>query len=164
MMDKNGKLFGKISIVDALAVFAVIIVALGIYVRFFGGPSKTVVQSSKFMYTALVKSIRASNVEALEKSIGGSVWLDEKITADLGRLVSVEKMPATTFAETADGMVVKSPVPDRYDAVITVEINGKVNENGYFSQSLEHISAGAQYNFKTKWSAVVGVIQKVWQE
>ena len=163
-MNKNGKLFGKISIVDALVVIAVIIVAAGVYVRFFGGPTKTVVQSSTFKYTALVRKVRESNVDALKKSIGGNTSLDEKITGDMGTLLSVEEFPATEFLKMADGSTAAATVPDRYDVLLTFEINGKVNEDGYFSSSLDHISAGVQYNLKTKWSTVTAIAQRVWQD
>jgi hypothetical protein len=90
MIDKNGKLFGKISIVDLAVIAAVVILLAGIYVRFLGGPTKTVVQSSDFYYTLEVKNIRESNLRGLEKSLNGRFYLNEKITSEMGVLINIE--------------------------------------------------------------------------
>lgn len=163
MIDANGKLFGKISIVDLIVVLAVLIAMGGIYVRFYGGPTKTVVQNSTFYYTMSVKNIRASNRDALLKSIGGNFYLNEKITGDMGKLIDAETLPADTSLEKVTGEIITAKIPERYDMILTFEMNGKVNDRGYFSPSLEDISAGIAYNIKGKYSAVTGTIQSVSQ-
>ena len=164
MIDKNGKLFGKVSIVDLAAILAVLIAAAGIYVRFFGGPSKTVVQSSKFYYTVNVQNIRGENMEGLKKCVGGNFYLNEKITSEMGKLISADESPGTVDIEMSDGTLIVAEVPNRYNVLLTLEMTGKVNDVGYFSPSLERISAGVAYNLKGKWSAVNGIVQDVWEE
>lgn len=162
-MDKNGKIFGKISIVDLAVIIAVVIAFAGVYVRFFGGPTKTVVENSRFYYSLEVKNIRESNLNGLEKSLNGNFYLNEKISGEMGRLIDIETSPSVNIIEKASGEVVSARVPDRYDAVLTFEMTGRVNDRGYFSPSLDHISAGIYYNIKGKWSAVTGKILSVWE-
>lgn len=163
MIDSNGKLFGKVSIVDIFVVLAVIIAAGGIYVRFYGGPSKTIVQNSKFYYVIDVNNIRESNKDALIKNINGNFYLNEKITGEMGKLIKVDDGVAIAPVECADGNILMSEIPDRYNLKLTFEMVGKVNEKGYFSPSLEDISAGISYNIKGKYSEVSGTILEVWQ-
>ena len=163
MIDKNGRIFGKISIVDLTVLVAVIILIAGIYVRFFGGPTKTVVQSSDFYYVLEVKNIRESNLHGLEKSLNGRFYLNEKITSEMGTLVDIQSSTAVSTMETADGKIVTTKVPERFDALLTFKLTGRINDRGYFTPSLNHISAGVQYNIKGKYSAVTGNILEVWE-
>ncbi len=163
MIDKNGKLFGKVSIVDLVVVIAVLIAAAGIYVRFFSVPDRTSASDTKFHYTLLAKSIRENSADALEKSIGQPFQLFENGTGDMGKLIRVEKTAAQSMIELSDGSVAAAEIPERCDVLLTFEITGKVSEKGYFSSALEDVSAGVFYNIKGKWCAVYGKVQKVWQ-
>ncbi|MCK9478144.1 MAG: DUF4330 domain-containing protein [Firmicutes bacterium] len=160
----NKKPFGKFNVIDLAVVIAILIIAAGVYVRFFGSPTKTVVQSTDFFYTFEVKSIRESNLIGLEKSINGKIYLNEKITSDMGTLLKVESKPAVDLLETADGKQVLVNIPERFDAVLTIKLNGRINESGFFTPTLKHISAGIEYNIKSKWSAVFGKVLRVRQE
>ena len=72
MLTRDGKLFGRISVIDLLAILAVIVLIFGIRMRFSdtgevpsaaGEPTECVVE---------VKNIRQYNVDALKK--GGQVY------------------------------------------------------------------------------------------
>lgn len=162
MIDSNGKIFGKVSVVDIAILLAVVIAVAGVYVRFFGRTTDTTVAGTDFYYTFLVENIRESNLEGLKKSVGSRFSLNEKITGDMGTLLEIKESTAIAEIVKNDGTVVRTEIDGRYDAVLTFKINGKYNENGYFSSSLEDISAGVTYSIISKWSAVGGEIQKVW--
>lgn len=163
MMDSKGKLFGKINIVDLIVILAVIIMAVGVYVRFFGGPTKTVVEDSTFYYSFKVKGIRGTALEAMKKNISGNFMLDEKVTGEMGKLIKVEEGTAYSEIKKNNGEIVYVEVPDRYDVVLTFEMRGKVNERGYFSPSLEDISSGINYNIIGKYVSVYGTVLSVWE-
>ncbi|OQB13248.1 MAG: hypothetical protein BWY15_01878 [Firmicutes bacterium ADurb.Bin193] len=164
MIDSNGRIFGKINIVDLIVIIAVIIALAGVYIRFFGGPAKTIAVDTRFYYTFKVSSIRESNLEALKKSIGKKFFLNERISGEMGRLLSVEASNAESVIEMANGELKKAGIPDRYDAILTFEMTGRVNDRGFFSPSLEDISAGIIYNIKGKYNALTGNVLRVWQE
>ncbi|NLB80243.1 MAG: DUF4330 family protein [Clostridiaceae bacterium] len=160
---KNIKIFKKLNIIDLIAIIAVIIMATGVYVRFFGSPTKTVVQNTEFHYTFEVKNIREENLKGLKKSLNGNFYLNEKITGEMGSLIKIESRPATQALETADGNIVMAEIPERFDADLTFKITGKVNDRGYFTPTLQHISAGVEYKLKCKWSAIYGSVTNVWE-
>jgi hypothetical protein len=54
-------------------------------------------------------------------------------------------------------------IPERFDADLTFKITGKVNDRGYFTPTLQHISAGVEYKLKCKWSAIYGSVTNVWE-
>ena len=69
IINKDGKLFGKISIIDIAVVLIVVVLIAGIYVRFSGKAATNVVtDSQKVECTFLVKNVRMYTVEALQKS------------------------------------------------------------------------------------------------
>lgn len=160
MAEKNK--FWRPNIIDVAALIAVIIMAAGVYVRFFGAPTKTVVQSKDFFYVLEVKNIRQSNLDGLGKSIDGKFYLNEKITSEMGTLIKLESHPAVELMETADGSLILTEIPERFDAALTFKLTGRINDSGFFTPTLKHISAGVEYNVKCKWSAVFGKVLKVW--
>ena len=58
IIDKNGRLFGKISIVDIIVIVAAVLVFAGVYVRFSGNQGKAVVQNDTFYYTMEIENVR----------------------------------------------------------------------------------------------------------
>jgi len=163
IIDSNGKLFGKISIVDIAVILVIIIAIAGIYFKFFVKTNKTVVSNTDFYYSVEVKNIRPSSAEALEKSRGLTVFLNEKISSEMGQLVDLKITPAVDTIEKVNGELVDAPIPDKFDAIVTIKINGKVNAKGYYTEQLKEINAGAAYNLKTKWATFFGNAVKVWQ-
>ena len=125
-MNKDGKIKGKFNIIDILAIVLVLVVIVGIIWRF-GSSVTTAVQSdSEFTYVVKVEGVRDYTIKALEK--GGRVT-DKNSTMDLGEIVDVAVMPATTVSETADGNVISTELPGRYSAMITIKTYGKESDN-----------------------------------
>lgn len=163
IMDSNGKLFGKISIVDIAVILVIIIAIAGIYFKFFVKTNKTVVSNSDFYYSVEVKNIRPVSAEALEKSKNLTVFLNEKISGEMGEIVDLKITPAVDTIEKENGELVEAVIPEKFDAIVTIKVNGKVNTKGYYTEQLKEISAGASYNLKTKWATISGNAIKVWQ-
>ena len=67
VMDKNGKLGGKISIIDVMAIVLVVLVAAGIGVRYKSRITGSVKSHETFEYVIRVSSIRDYTVNALKK-------------------------------------------------------------------------------------------------
>jgi len=161
-MDKNGKLFGKISFIDILIVLAVIICAAGVYVRFIAQPDKVQVQTQSFTYKVLVRDIRDVTVEGLEQSIGTTFILNEKGRSDIiGTLVDVEtKQYAEPFIKN-DSTVVMAEKPLKYEALLTLELDGVVNDSGYYTTDLKSICVGANLSLMNKYISTSGRITEI---
>ena len=163
IMDSNGKLFGKISIVDIAVILVIIIAIAGIYFKFFVKTNKTVVSNSDFYYCVEVKNIRPATAEALEKSRGLTLFLNEKISGEMGTLADLKFTPAVDNLEMENGEIVEAAIPEKFDAIVTIKVSGKINNKGYFTGQLKEINTGATYNLKSKWATIVGTATKVWQ-
>ena len=66
-MDKNGKIGGKVSIIDILVVVLVVAVIVGIVARYGSSVTGAVKSNKQFEYVLKVESVRQYTVDALEK-------------------------------------------------------------------------------------------------
>ncbi len=161
MINKEGKLFGKISIIDIVAVLAILAAAFGVYTRFFVGNERVETASSQIEYTMKVAEVRQGTVDAL-KNFGGPIY-DDTTKEYLGEIVDVTYKDAIKGVELLNGDKKESTVPDRFDAIITVRVDGKINQSGFYTNNNQDISAGASKLFNAKAVTTTGTILDVYE-
>jgi hypothetical protein len=161
MINKEGKLFGKISIIDILVVLAIAIAAFGVYSRFFAGSEKIETASSHIEYKMAVKEVRIGTAEAL-KTYGGPVF-DFETKEYLGDIVDVTYTEAKKGVELANGKMKEVVVPERYDAVVTVRVDGNINNSGYYTANNQPLAAGSSPVFYSKAAKTTGTILDVYE-
>lgn len=157
-MTKDGKIKGKFNIIDIFAIVLVLVVIAGIVWRF-GSSVTTAVQSdSEFMYTVRVEGVRDYTVKALEK--GGKIT-DKNSTMDLGEIVDVEVSPSFVTRERADGTIVKSNMPERYNVLVEIRTYGKESDNSYIAADSNELSVGRMTEIISKYVHTSGKIMSV---
>lgn len=157
-MDKNGKIGGKISIIDILAVILIIVVIAGIWARY-GSKITTAVRSSEtFEYTLRVENVRKYTIDALEKR--GRVT-DKKSEKNLGEIVDVRYEQATQQSTTANGQVVMPAVPDRYTCFVTIQAVGRESDDNYILDDSTELSVGRTIDLYSKYVKTSGTIESV---
>ena len=157
-MNKDGKINGKFNIIDILAIVLVLVVIVGIVWRFGSSVTTAVKSDSEFTYVVKVEGVRDYTIKALEK--GGRVT-DKNSTMDLGEIVDVAVMPATTISETATGNVISTELPGRYSAMITIKTYGKESDNSYIAADSNELSVGRTTNIFSKYVHTSGIIMSV---
>ncbi|MBQ2932622.1 MAG: DUF4330 domain-containing protein [Clostridia bacterium] len=161
MLSKDGKMFGKISIIDIAVVLAIVVAAFGVYTRFFVGNEKVETASSHIEYTMRVSEVRQGTVDALKDFMGP---VNDFTTKEyMGEIVKVEFEEAVDAGETASGQLRESVVPERYDAVLTVRVDGKINSSGYYNANNQAIASGGTLIFNSKAAKTTGVIEEVYE-
>ena len=153
---KNGKLFGKISIIDIIAVVCIVVIAFGLYAKF-TSKSDAVTSSEKtdieFVYK--VKSVRDYTVEGFEK---GGPFFDKETKEYMGDITGVRSEPAVTEISMVDGTYKQVEVPDKFDVYVTVRVTGKYNSLGYYTNDNKFIGAGSTVNAWSKYTTTGGEI------
>ena len=164
IIDSKGKLFGKISIIDIIAIIIIIGVVAGVYLKFFGKSSEALADDCEFYYTMKVEAVRQNNIEAMKKSVSTEFELaDDKIFSEMGTLTEVKSESAKSIINKADGNPVMAEIPDKYDAYLTFKVNGKSTDEAYYTPQLREISVGSVYGIKSKYCQFNGYIQKIWE-
>ena len=157
-MDKNGKIKGKVSIIDILVVLLIIAVIAGIPARY-GSKVTTAVKSDKqFEYVLRVENVREYTVNALKKM--GKVT-DKKSEKELGDVVDVQVENATQQSITASGEVKNPETPGRYTCFVTIRATGKESDDNYILHDSTELSVGRNIDLYTKYVKTSGDIKSV---
>ena len=61
----------------------------------------------------------------------------------------------------ADGTVARLEIPEEYDVYITVEVDGKSNDTGFYTQGNKFLAAGSTYTINTKY-AVCSCVSRIY--
>ncbi len=161
MINKEGKLFGKISIIDIFVVLAIAVAVFGIYTRFFVGNEKVETASSRIEYKMKIQEVRIGTVEALE-DYQGPIY-DSTTKEYLGDIVAVEYTDAQKAVETINGRMRKTTVPGKYDVVVTVRTQGNINSSGYYTSTNLTLATGSTFIFTSKAAKTTGRILEVYE-
>ncbi len=158
IMDKKGKLFGKVSIVD---IIVLLIIFIGIVGLLF---TKSRIESKKYMadgsgmmvgqtaqYDKMIIKLKVSNVRDITRDaivIGDEVYTATGDTL-LGKITDVYSEPATVNVDAKDGKMYTAEVPERYDVTIVVEGSGRKLTDGYYVDSNTRLYYGKSIEIKT---------------
>lgn len=151
MIDKEGKLFGKINIIDLLFLIILVVAVVGGASRFKESPI-SVESTSKGVMTFLVDNVRMPTAENITE--GQEIYSSDKGTY-LGKIIRKTVNPYEDVVEY-EGQWVKAPVPDKYSIYLDVEVDIKDSDKSYAVGS-EEIRVGNDYRVKTKTSAFTGI-------
>lgn len=118
IIDKKGKLFGKINIIDFL-ILVVLVVAIGVVgVRFLKPDAKGTETLRIKYYIEEVDSWVAEKIQV------GSALYDGTNDIPIGTVTAVETAAPRTWGVTADGQYVLSPREGYCSLTITSEVEG----------------------------------------
>ena len=146
-MDKNGKIGGKISIIDIGVIVLIIAAAIGLVIRFTSGTTTAVTSNETFRYVVKVNAVREYTVKALQK---GGITTDKKAEKVLGEIKDVEVGDAKMQSTTAEGKIEWSNLPDKYTCQVTIEAEGRESEDGYILDDTTELSVGRSVDIITK--------------
>lgn len=145
-IDEKGRLFGKINLIDLLVILLVLAVLLAVLWKTVGkrASENAAAQSIRAEYTVLCaetpKEICAyAENQVGEKLLNNAVFLDATITGCVAEPVDAED-------------------PDKgYNLYITIDAQA-TTQNNVFKVSSQEIRVGYEYNVKTPYFELPGVI------
>ncbi len=158
ILDKNGKIGGKFSIIDAGVILIILIVAAGIFVRFSSGITTAVKSDKEFEYQVEVTGVRQYTIDALNKK--GKIT-DKKSEMDLGEITNVEMIPTRFQSVTASGEIITTDLPDRYTCIVTIRASGKESDDSYIMDDSTELSVGRDVDIYSKYVKTSGEIISV---
>ncbi len=156
LITKEGMIFEKVNIIDVVIVLAVIaVVFLGaMKIRDDKGPA-FVADKTEFEVDILLRSMY-DGFQA-EINVGDKLY-DAKSGAYLGEIIKKDVAPAVREVEAADGSVVLSDVPNRWDIRFTIDGQGIYNANSGLNIGGEVRYVGLFFRMRTPTFLVDGVI------
>lgn len=161
IVNEQGKLFGKISIVDIAVVVCILLFAAAICVRFVL-PSKSNTNYGEYTYAATVKNVRIESVTAIKNDVG-KMWYDEKGNA-VGKLISAEEKPYITDITKTDGTVVLAEMPEKYTVEMVFEATALKGKSSVLLGGKREVSNGSNLLANSESIAVTYTISDITQK
>lgn len=161
IIDKKGKLFGKISVVDIAVLLVIVIGVVGLAL------TKKTLDQKKYMtdganmlvksdagYDKMTVKLTAFGVRDLTRDaivVGDDVYIiaSKDESTYLGKIADVYSKPATRNVDANDGTVYNAQIPDRYDVTIVVEGTGRKMDSGYYVDANTRLYYGKEVEIKT---------------
>ncbi len=158
MINRDGKLFGKVSIIDIVVIALVIVLALGVYKMFADDSSAVVTSSEKVECTFIIKNVRSYTADALAKK--GSLY--DKVSKEyVGEITDVKVDDGLYQINMADGSFKQVVPEDRYNVYVTVEFDGKASDNGYYTAANKYLGAGTSLGITTKYAECESTVYSI---
>lgn len=158
ILDRKGKIGGKVSIIDIAVILIIIVVAVGVGMRYGSRITSAVKSEAQFEYKIKVENVRSYTVDALKKM--GAVT-DKKSEKNMGEIINVEVEPATVESVTANGEVIYAERPGYYTCTVTVNAHGKESDENYILEDTTELSVGRTVDFYSKYIKTSGLITSV---
>jgi hypothetical protein len=158
LVDKNGRLFGKISVVDLLILVVVIIMAAAWVIRSNGNEAAPATASTQTVsYEMMIREIRQNSLNLLH--VGDTLWDDHGV--NLGVITAIASEPATGTAATVDGTFRESSVAERLNVTVSVSAQCSAADGHYFAERRTELAVGAIYIITTKYNKTEGRISAI---
>ena len=156
IIEKDGKLFGKVSIIDIGLIILVILIAFGTYWRFYGnGKAKKATENIKISYVVEIRGLKKLFLDGIKvDDLVGNV----ETSKQYGRIKSITSEPYKDFIIDNNGEYKEAIVPGQWKIFLTIEAYGAEAGDGfYINEKPLKISNNMEY-FKTKYMQFGGFI------
>ncbi len=160
VIDKNGRFFGKISFIDIIVIIVVILLAAGIYLRFFALETTASVgqPSSGISYELKVPGVRSFTVDAIKP--GDKIFSTDG-SIEMGTITGVRTEPATYWGFTLDGTAAKCQIEGKYDLFLTVDAEGLITNNRFYISRVAELESNFSQPFVTKYASSTGTVTEI---
>ena len=147
-MDKNGKIFGKVSIVDLVVVLLVVALGAGAAYRFLAPAAQVDPGEVVIEYTLRVAQAREFVLEYYQPNLP---VFDRHTNLYLGTIIAVRGEPRYAHQSTADGTVVIAHQPGFISIEVDIRAAGRETENAIFIGGTREINVGSTVLMRSKF-------------
>lgn len=161
IIDRNGRLFGKISVIDVLVIAVVLVMAVALYVKNNTlAHTSTSTTNTKITYQVLAQGVRTYVGDAVQ--VGDLMYdQDRSSGGTLGEIIDVQVLPSSKLAEFKDGTVESVPVEDGVNLLITVRGEGLLSEGRYLLNRVYDLGVNSSRNFYTPYAQFTAVVTSI---
>lgn len=161
IIDRNGRLFGKISVIDLLVVLAVLVLAAAFYTKNNTlEPTATAQAGTPITFTVLAENLSFQTVDAIR--VGDKLFdKDRSSGGPLGEITAIQELPGEKTEQLKNGTYVRLPNPDGKNLLITVEGSGSVINGRYAINRIYELGVNAARTFYTAYAGFVGSVTEI---
>lgn len=165
LIDQNGRLFGKISIIDLLVIAAVAVIAAAVYVKNNAAP----ISSGTVKEQRITFQIRTVS---MEDYVTGAIRVGDKIydagyssgNGPVGEITQIQVLndPGVALEENMqDGTAPQIEVEGTVDLLITVEGSGVSDGRSYTINRVYEVGVNSSRTYRTNRATFNGVVVEI---
>ena len=159
VIDKNGRLFGVVSIIDLVIILVILILAVGVYVKFFVLDKTSVVtEQQTITYTLFAQNVREETMDCIQT---GDILYHSDSGILLGTITNIQVKDAVATLQMLDGTNKEVPVEDRYDMYLTMETKCTKQDGRVFINKTYELSADYSTYVQTKYAKLKATITEL---
>lgn len=157
-LDNNGKIFGKINVMDFFIGVVILALILGAVVRF---ATVDRVTGANGLEKDIVYTVRVDRIRDFGNIQVGDALYDRGMEFSVGTIIAIDTFPAEDKLVTNDGEVITGLVENRVDMILTIEAPGIQNEKGSFVEKVYELLVGSNKSYYTKYREFGGRINSI---
>ncbi len=161
IIDKNGRLFGKVSVIDLLAVLVVAVLAVALHTKH----NELEITSTSTTNTTITYQIRvdgAYDYVADAVRVGDHLQEEGRSTGgDLGEIVDIQRAPGTRMTALNDGTYRAVPVENGVNLLITVEGKGIVSDGRVLLNRIYDLGVNSARSYNTPYTQFTGTVLSI---
>lgn len=156
MIDKKGKIFGKISIIDLMVALIIVTIIVGTIYRF-GSPVTASITggNATINYTILIEDVRYFSANYYEEGL--NVY-DSNTGNFIGKIKDIRVEPYMGTIEMKDGTMVLAEKTERVKIFLDIEASGVVTDKAYLVGGTYEVKVGGGAYISTKYVDVTSSI------
>ena len=164
IMDHNGRLFGKISVIDVLVILVVAVLAAALSFKSNQSHTGASVTEQPIVFEIRARGVDRYVYEALREG-DGLYDLDYSSGGKaIGRIsqVEVERDPGQKLADDLhDGAAALVEAEDTVDLLITVEGRGLITDRSYAVNRVYALGVNSSRTYMTKQAQFIGMVAEI---
>ena len=161
IIDNNGRLFGKISVIDVVVLLIALVLAAALYMK-----TNTMTHTSTaptydtITYTYIARGMPEFVMDSIR--VGDKVYDADNLNVGcIGEIIDVQYTPGTEYKKSDAGIVGHFPCEGSVDVLLTIRGTGSIEGDTYMINRVYHLGANANRNFCTPYVYLKGIVASI---
>ena len=161
IIDKNGRLFGLISIIDVIVIAVVAVMGVALYLKTNTMThTSTAAKNEVITYQVYAKGVN----DCVENNIrvGDRIFDEDRPSGGcLGKVTAIEIFPGTELVTFTDGTMEEVPSEASINLLLTIEGEGLISGKSYALNRIYELGVNSARNFVTEYARFTGTVVSI---
>ena len=161
IIDKNGRLFGLISIIDVIVILVVAVMGVALYLKT-NTMTHTSTATKNEIITYQVYAMATNDCVVDNIQVGDRIFDEDRPSGGcLGKVTAIEIIPGTELLSFPDGTMEEVPSEHTVNLLLTIEGEGLISDKSYSLNRIYDLGVNSARNFVTEYARFTGVVTSI---